>query len=41
MDTKSKEYVEWMSSVWKANDERNKAMERKKMGDEKPKENIS
>jgi hypothetical protein len=24
MDTQSKEYVEWMASVWKANDERNK-----------------
>jgi hypothetical protein len=30
MDTRSKEYVEWMASVWKANDERNKAMEQKK-----------
>jgi hypothetical protein len=30
MDTRSKEYVEWMASVWKANAERNKAMEQKK-----------
>lgn len=26
-DTRSKEYVEWMAAVWKANDERNKRLE--------------
>jgi hypothetical protein len=26
MDTRSKEYVEWMASVWKANDLRNKML---------------
>lgn len=28
IDTRSKEYVEWMASVWKANDERNQKDER-------------
>lgn len=26
LDTRSREYVEWMASVWKANDERNKRL---------------
>lgn len=26
MDTRSKEYVEWMAAVWKANDLRNKML---------------
>ena len=30
IDTKSKEYVAWMASVWKANDERNKRLKNKK-----------
>ena len=30
IDTSSKEYVEWMASVWKANDERNKRIEAEK-----------
>jgi len=28
MDVKSKEYVEWMASVWKANHERNEKNEK-------------
>lgn len=28
MDTKSKEYVEWMAKVWKMNAERNKEKEK-------------
>ena len=28
METSSKEYVEWMASVWKANNERSKEIER-------------
>jgi hypothetical protein len=35
MDTRSKEYVEWMANVWKLNDERNKEIERKKRESEK------
>jgi hypothetical protein len=31
MDTSSKEYVEWMAKVWKANDERNKYIEKKRL----------
>lgn len=30
-DTKSPEYVKWMASVWKANDERNKRIEAEKL----------
>lgn len=26
LDTHSREYVEWMAAVWKANDERNKKL---------------
>lgn len=35
-NTSSKEYVAWMASVWKANDERNKTLEteRQRLQDE-------